>query len=276
MRLDNRRALVTGAGSGIGRALAVRLAGFGGSLVLAGRRAAPLRETAKLVADRGGAAHVLPADLAESGAAPRVVNDALNALGGLDLLINNAGNVRAGELDALDEAEIHAMINLDLLAPILLSRAALPHLKAAAEASGHKPGSAAILGISSGIALVGLPYYQVYAAVKAGLARFDESLRRELYDTGVTVITAYPGATETPMMDTNHAGDELGFGRRPVDEVADEIIAGMREDAIDINTSLPNRTALQELNRTDPGAVDAKLAPLLPQLRQAVSEHRAL
>lgn len=276
MQLKGRKALITGAGSGIGRALALRLADYGGALALAGRRVEALQETARLVNDQGGTAHVIPADLAESAVPARLVEEAAAALGGLDLLVNNAGNVRAGELESISQDDIQAMVAVDLLAPILLTRAALPHLRAAARAAGEASGSAAIVGIASGIALVGLPYYSAYAGVKAGLARFDEALRRELHGTGIYVATAYPGATATPMMDTNAAGEDIGFGRRSVDEVADAIVDGLREDLIEINTALPSRRAMQELNRTDPGAVDEKLAPLLPKLRQAVFEHRSM
>ncbi len=276
MRLNDRKALITGAGSGIGSALALRLADRGARLVLTGRRAEPLRETARLVAERGGTAHVVPADLSEPASASSIVEQAVTALGGLDLLVNNAGNVQAGDLDSISEDDIRMMITVDLLAPILVTRAALPHLRAAAHAADRTPGGVGILNVSSGIALVGLPYYSVYAAAKAGLARFDEALRRELHGTGLLVSTAYPGATDTPMMESNQAGDDLGFGRRPVDEVADEILAGLGEDAIDINTSLPSRRGMQELNRTDPLAVDEKLAPLLPHLRESVRQHRAM
>jgi short-subunit dehydrogenase len=276
MQLSNRKALITGAGSGIGRGLALRLADRGGSLALAGRRIEPLKETCRLVIERGGSAHVIGADLSQAATPARLVDEAVAALGGLDLLVNNAGNVRAGELESLSEADVAAMVNVDLLAPILLARAALPHLKATARAANGAPGAAAIVGISSGIALVGLPYYSVYAAVKAGLARFDEALRRELHGSGVAVVTAYPGATATPMMDSSEAGDELGFGRRPADEVVDEILDGLERDLIEINTALPTRRRLQELNRTDPSAVDDALAPMLAQLRQAVSGHRSI
>jgi short-subunit dehydrogenase len=276
MQLRGRKALITGAGSGIGRALALRLADYGGALVLAGRRAEPLQETARLVNEQGGTAHVILADLAESAVPARLVEQSAAVLGGLDLLVNNAGNVRAGELESISEDDIQAMVAVDLLAPILLTRAALPHLRAAARAAGEVPGSAAVVGISSGIALVGLPYYSVYAGVKAGLARFDEALRRELHGTGIYVVTAYPGATATPMMDTNAAGDEVGFGRRSVEEVADAIVDGLLKDLIEINTALAGRRGMQELNRTDPVAVDEKLAPLLPLLRQGVSGHRSM
>lgn len=271
MDLNSRRTLLTGAGSGIGRLLALELASRAGQLVLVGRRAQALAETAELVAERGGSAHVLPGDLTAAGAPDRVVAAAVATLGGLDLLVNNAGNVRAGRLDEVDTDDVLAMLQLNLVAPVLLTKAALPHLRAAAGG-----GSAGVLAISSGIALVGLPFYATYAATKAGLARFNESLRRELTGSGVHVATAYPGATDTAMMESSKAGEDLGFGRRPVDEVAALIIAGLESGESEINTSRPDRRRMQELNAHDPLAVDAALAPRLAELEAATRTHRSI
>ncbi len=270
--LTSRRVLLTGAGSGIGRRLALELAIRGGQLVLVGRHEQPLTETAAMVGVRGGSAHVLTADLAAPGAPERVVGSALGLLGGLDVLINNAGNVRAGRLDEVDTPDILAMLALNLTAPILLTKAALPHLRAAATAHG----GAAVLGISSGIALVGLPFYATYAATKAGLARFDEALRRELIGTGIRVATAYPGATDTAMMATSQAGEDLGFGRRPVEEVAAEIVAGLEAGDAEINTSLRDRRGMQDLNATAPLDVDAALTPKLAEMEAATRSHRSI
>jgi len=270
--LTSRRVLLTGAGSGIGRRLALELATRGAQLVLVGRHEQPPTETATMVGVRGGSAHVLTADLTAPGAPERVVGSALELLGGLDVLINNAGNVRAGRLDDVDTADILAMLALNLTAPILLTKAALPHLRAAATAHG----GAAVLGISSGIALVGLPFYATYAATKAGLARFDEALRRELIGTGIRVATAYPGATDTAMMATSQAGEDLGFGRRPVEEVAAEIVAGLEAGDAEINTSLRDRRGMQDLNATAPLDVDAALTPKLAEMEAATRSHRSI
>jgi len=270
--LTSRRVLLTGAGSGIGRRLALELATRGAQLVLVGRHEQTLTETAAMVGVRGGSADVLSADLTGHGEPERVVGSALELLGGLDVLINNAGNVRAGRLDEVDTADILAMLALNLTAPILLTKAALPHLRAAATAHG----GAAVLGISSGIALVGLPFYTTYAATKAGLARFDEALRRELIGTGIRVATAYPGATDTAMMATSQAGQDLGFGRRPVEEVAAEIVAGLEAGDAEINTSLPDRRGMQDLNATAPLDVDAALTPKLPEMEAATRSHRSI
>ncbi|WP_439386817.1 hypothetical protein [Amycolatopsis lexingtonensis] len=77
-------------------------------------------------------------------------------------------------------------------------------------------------------------------------------------------------------MATTRAGADLGYGLRPVDEVVAEIVAGLEERRIDINTQLPERRAMQELNAGDPLAVDAALAPKLAELRAAVSTHRSI
>ncbi len=270
--LASRRVLLTGAGSGIGRRLALELATRGAQLVLVGRHEQTLTETAAMVGARGGSADVLSADLTGHGEPERVVGSAVRLLGGLDVLINNAGNVRAGRLDEVDTADILAMIALNLTAPILLTKAALPHLRAAATAHG----GAAVLGISSGIALVGLPFYTTYAATKAGLALFDEALRRELIGTGVRVATAYPGATDTAMMATSQAGEDLGFGRRPVEEVAAEIVAGLEAGDAEINTSRRDRRGMQDLNATAPLDVDAALTPKLAEMEAATRSHRSI
>jgi short-subunit dehydrogenase len=270
--LHGRRTLITGAGSGIGRALALELASRQGTLALAGRRPEPLTETAALVAERGGTAHVITTDLTADGEPERVVAVTVAALGGLDILINNAGNVRAAALEDIDVADIRAMIGLNLLAPILATRAALPHLRAAAGQHGHS----ALVGIASASGLVGMPFYATYAATKAGLSRFDEAVRRELYGSGVHVASVYPGPVDTPMMATTRAGSDLGYGLRPVEEVAAEIIVGLEEHRIDINTQLPERRAMEILNARDPLAVDAALAPKLAELRAAVSTHRSI
>jgi len=271
VNLDDRRVLLTGAGSGIGRSLALHFADRAAATVLVGRRADPLRETARLVTERGGSAHVLTADLTAPSEGERIVNDAVSAAGGLDVLVNNAGNVSAGRLEDLSAADVSGMLALNLTAPILVTRAALPHLRA----SGAKRG-AVVLGISSGIALVGLPFYATYAATKAGLARFDEALGRGLTATGGHVATAYPGATDTDMMSSNDAGEDLGFGRRPVEEVTAEIIAALVADEPEINTSLPSRRGMQEQNARDPKAVTAALGARLTELEAATRRHRSM
>lgn len=271
MDLTDRRGVVTGAGSGIGRELAVALGRRRGKLLLVGRRAAALRETAGFVAAAGGEAEILVRDITEPGAADEVAEAARDRWGGLDLLVNNAGNVRAGRLETYDVADVDAMVALNLTAPILLTRAALPDLHASAADR-----TSLVLTVASGIALVPLPFYSVYAATKTGIAAFGHALRRELQGTGVHVATAYPGATATPMMDSSQAGEELGFARRATADVVAEMLDALERDEHEINTSLASRRTLQELHATDPLAVDIEIAPMLGELEAAVRYHRSI
>lgn len=268
MDLTDRSIVLTGAGGGIGRSLALQLAGHTPRLTLVGRRAEPLEEVAALVRDRGAQAHVVTADLTVPGAPAQVVTAAQEHFGGIDVLVNNAGNVRAGRLDAIEESEVIAQITLNLTAPILLTRAALPALRAS--------GQGLVVSISSGLGLVGLPFYATYAATKAGIAHFAEALRRELYEEGVHVLTVYPGATATPMMATSSAGPEHGFQYESPEDVAAATVAGMADGSLAVIRGGEHRHQMVELNRTDPGALDRQIAAGKAELEKAVSGHSSL
>lgn len=160
------------------------------------------------------------------------------------------------------------MIDVDLLAPILFAKQALPALL--------RSGDSAIVNVSSAIALVGAPFYTTYAAVKAGLARFGEALRRELLDEGVHVLTVYPGATDTPMMATNKAGPELGFSRETPEAVAAAIVAGLEANALEVIRGGEVRLAMIATNRDKPQDVDECFRKLKPELEKAVAGHRSI
>ena len=160
------------------------------------------------------------------------------------------------------------MIEVDLVAPILLTRAALPALRAS--------GEGLVVNVTSGIALVAAPFYATYAGVKAGLAKFGESLRRELKGEGVHVMTVYPGATETPMMRSSRAGPELGFIREPASAVAAAVIEGIEHDAFEVIRGGETRAKMIALNREDPAVLDKRFLDLEPALAEAVRDHSAL
>lgn len=268
--LTNRRGIITGAGQGIGQSLALEFGRRGGHLLLVGRTLATLTETATLVAAAGGTSDILVEDLTSDGAVARVAA-AVADWDVVDLLVNNAGNVRAGRLELSTDDDVLSMITLNLIAPILLTKALIPALRE----SGKSRGSI-VLGISSGIALVGMPFYSVYAATKSGLSQFDESLRRELIGTGIHVSTVYPGATDTDMMASQNAGADLGWGRRALGDVITDLIAALEAGEHEINTAPESRREMQRLNITDPMAVDAALAPTLEALELAVRDHRSI
>lgn len=268
MDLYGRSIVVTGAGSGIGRALALQLAYQSARLTLVGRRVEPLQEVAALVRERGGHPRVATADLTAKGAPGTVVATALETFGGIDVVVNNAGNVRAGRLESIEEPEVVAQIAVNLTAPILLTRAALPALRAS--------GGGLVVNVSSGIGLVGLPFYATYAATKAGIAHFGEALRRELYGEGVHVLNAYPGATSTPMMETSQAGPEHGFDHESPYDAAAAILAGMADGSLTVIRGGQRRSEMIAVNRDDPAAVDRQLAGGKSALEKAVAGHSSL
>lgn len=268
--LTNRRGIITGAGQGIGRALALEFGRRGGHLLLVGRQLVTLTETARLVAAEGGTTEILVGDLTQPEAVEQI-SKAVSSWDTVDLLINNAGNVRAGRLESIDDADVRSMIDLNLTAPIMLTKALLPALRE----SGTERGSI-LLNVSSGIALVGMPFYSVYAATKSGLSQFGEALRRELIGTGVHVATVYPGATDTAMMTSQNAGDELGWGRRSLEDVITDLMVALDAGEHEINTAPEGRREMQQLNITDPMAVDAAMAPGLEALELAVRDHRSI
>jgi uncharacterized oxidoreductase len=171
MELQGKRVLITGGTSGIGLAPAKALIAKGAKVFITGRRHDRLVTALEKLRASGGRAEGLTADVATEQGRKFTLGGCIDALGGLDLLINNAGGVRAGRLQDTTEAEIAAMVTVDLLAPILLTRSALPQ---------PRDGGGMVVNITSAIALIGMPFYATYAAVKAGLAHFGEAMRREL------------------------------------------------------------------------------------------------
>jgi short-subunit dehydrogenase len=267
MNLQGKRVLITGGSSGIGYALAEAMLEKGASVAITGRRPDVLQEAAERLRQRGRVEYVT-ADVSTEGGRKTTLESALKALGGLDALVNNAGGVRAGRLEDTTEDEISTMIEVDLVAPILLSRAALPALRAS--------GDGLIINVTSGIALVAAPFYATYAGVKAGLAKFGESLRRELKGEGVHVMTVYPGATDTPMMHSSRAGPELGFVREPASFVAAATIEAIEQNAFEVIRGGETRAKMIALNRDDPAALDKRFLDLKSALAEAVRDHSAL
>jgi short-subunit dehydrogenase len=268
MKLDGKRVLITGGSSGIGLAIGEALLAKGVRIAITGRRPDVVSAAVEALSKAAGSVTGIAADVGTAEGRNQTLQRALDALGGLDVLVNNAGGVRAGRLETTTETEIEAMLNVDLLAPILLTRAALPSLRAS--------GDAMVVNVTSGIALMGAPFYATYAAAKAGLARFGESLRRELKGEGIHVLTVYPGGTDTPMMKTNRAGPELGFGLEPASAVADATVEGIETDAFEVIRGGETRAQMIALNRDNPAAIDERMLGMKPALEEAVKDHSAL
>ena len=194
-RLSGKRALVTGASRGIGRAVALRLAAEGASVALnyrAGREEA--EAVAAEIAASGGSAAVLQGDVSVAAEAEALVGAAEAALGGLDILVNNAGATRDNLLMRLSEDDWDAALNTNLKGAFLCAKAAIrPMLR---QRFGR------IVNMSSVVALTGNPGQANYAAAKAGLIGFTRTVAREVASRGVTVNALAPGFIETQMIES--------------------------------------------------------------------------
>lgn len=185
--LTGRRALVTGAAVGIGQAIALELA-IQGALVAVHYARTPPRDTLQVIATAGGDALAVASDLSDPSACGRLVDDAAKALGGLDLLVNNAG--LTCELPFVDtpRASIDDLLNVNLRAYLLCAQRALAHL----------PRGGAIVNIGSIHGRSGLPNFATYAATKGGIEAWTRALSAELAPAGIRVNCVAPGVIEVP------------------------------------------------------------------------------
>lgn len=189
--LQEKVVLVTGASSGIGWATALAFAKRGSKLVLAARRADKLRELAHLVRERGGAALEVPCDVRDAKEAKAAVEAAIVRWGRIDILINNAGILQSKPFQEQDLAIMEDIFKTNVLGSIYILHAALPHMLR--QKDGH------VVNVASVAGLLGIPNMAVYCSSKFALIGLTESLRRELYGTGVTLTALCPGVVDTPM-----------------------------------------------------------------------------
>lgn len=194
MALPWTRALVTGASAGIGRECARLLARHGVDVVLVARRRDRLTALATELAGYGARAEVLPADLTDA-AQRAAVAARLATEPAIDLLVNNAGSGMYGRFDGLPPEALTAELTLNTLAPMELTRAALPGMVGR--------GRGWVLNVASLAGLQPTPRMATYAAAKGALADLSRALAVELHGTGVTVTVALPGLTRSEFQETS-------------------------------------------------------------------------
>ena len=192
--LDGKCAIVTGGGTGIGRAIALALAKDGVKVVVAGRRSEPLEQVVGDIERQGGVGVSAQADVAREEDVDRLVAWALELYGPVDILVNNAGVAGSGAIHEHDVALWDQVMAVNLRGPFLLSRAVLPLMRA--RGSGH------IINISSESGLEYYPGNGAYGVSKHGLNALGEYIQRENQDLGIRVDTICPGMVVTPMSET--------------------------------------------------------------------------
>jgi short-subunit dehydrogenase len=187
MKLHGTKVILTGASRGIGRELARRLAGRGARLVLLGRDAAAVAAVCNEVFAVGSRADPIQFDLAAPAGHEAVIERARAILGRIDVLVNNAGVSSFESFERQSPEAIARIVATNLVAPMLLARAALPHLEAGAR----------IVNVGSMFGSIGFPHCAVYSGTKFGLRGFSEALRREVAARGIGVTYVAPRAART-------------------------------------------------------------------------------
>ena len=212
-RLPGTVAVVTGAGRGIGRAVAVALAREGARVALAARTEADLRETQARIRKQGGRAVCIPCDVGRSASVEAMVARVLEAYGDLDLLVNNAGRfVPADVAECTDEAW-EETLRTNLTGVFFCTRAVLRHFLA--KGAGH------VVNIVSGAGVHAFPGAAAYCASKFGVMGFSETLLQEVRGRGVRVTVVLPGMTRTGMV----AADRYAaVPKIPPEEVAEAVV----------------------------------------------------
>lgn len=236
--LDGSVALVTGASSGIGAATARTLASAGASVALAARRADRLYALEERIEDDGGEALSIPTDVSDESDIEEMVDATVAAFGRLDALVNNAGVMLVAPVESADTDDWRRMVELNLLGAMNATHAALPALRE--DGGGH------VVTLSSDARRTPSARFGAYAATKAGITAFSDSLRAEVADDGVRVTVVEPGATDTEL--PNHITD------RETKEDVEAVVESMRtlesEDvaaAIRYALTQPSHVSVDEL-----------------------------
>lgn len=260
MNLAGSRVLITGASGGIGGAVARRLAGAGASLILVGRDGERLAAMIATLPGDAGRHRPLVADLSQSGEAVRAVRLALAGGEAVDMLVNCAGVQNFGFFAEESPADAEALLRTNLLAPLLLINALLPHME--------ERGGGQIVNVGSIFGSIGFPCFASYSASKFGLRGFSEALRRELADSGVIVTYVAPRYTRTGLNRRSVArmAEALAMAQDDPDQVAEQIVAAIAGDAAERYLGWPEKFFVR-VNALLPRLVDRALGRQLARMR---------
>ncbi|HUT11876.1 MAG TPA: SDR family oxidoreductase [Thermoguttaceae bacterium] len=254
-RIQGSRAIVTGASSGIGRALAVELARGGAELVVTARREDRLRELADEITAQGGRVETVAGDITDPQTRQKTIDTAVATFGGLDILVNNAGVGATGLFEDADPQRVRRIMEVNFFALVEMTRLALPLLK-----QGTRP---IVVNVGSILGHRGVPHNSEYAASKFAVQGFSESIRAEFTSHHIDVLVVSPGTTETEFFDSviEHTGEPSWPQHKAVtaEEVARKMVRAICRGKHEI---IPYRwgKVFCWLNRLSPRLMDGLMA----------------
>lgn len=254
-QLGNKRAILTGASSGIGWHLAKALAEKSVKLVLTARRVDRLLELQAEIVRNGGVCEIVPGDITDPKTRDQLISAATSKLGGLDILINNAGIGAMGRFDEADPNRLRQVFEVNFFSAVELTRAAIPIL-----CEGQNP---LIVNISSVLGHRAVPLKSEYSASKFAMHGFSDALRAELVSDGIHVQLISPSTIDSDFFDSA-IEDKTGkswkkAGAMPPDRVAKIIARVMRTNRHEATLSIGGKS-LVWLDRLLPALADRIIA----------------
>ena len=238
-KLDGKVALVTGASSGIGEATAVALAGEGAAVALAARRADRLSDLAERIESDGGKALPVEVDVTDHGKVEAMIGEIIGQLGGLHILVNNAGVMLLGPVDGGPIEEWRQMVNVNMLGLLYCTREAMPAIRDSG--GGHIVNVSSVAGRTANVGS------GVYNLTKWGVTGFSEALRQEALHSNIRVTCVEPGFVDTELQGHNTNPMVLEAMEKMRDQMGEILEASDIAEAIRYAVIQPGRVNVNEI-----------------------------
>jgi NADP-dependent 3-hydroxy acid dehydrogenase YdfG len=237
--LEGRKAVVTGASSGIGEATALALAGEGATVALGARRKDRLDQLAEKIGADGGSAHSFEVDIGDEQAARAFIEGSAEQMGSLDILVNNAGVMLLGPIEGTDTEEWRQMVNVNLLGLLYCTQTAMPLIR--------ESGGGDIVNLSSVAGRTASLGSGVYNLTKWGVNGFSESLRQEALHSGIRVTVVEPGFVATELQGHNENPVVVEAIEKMREQIGELLEAEDIAAAILYAVSQPQRVSVNEM-----------------------------